>query len=280
MSPKSKRFTAIQLLSSLEVIASLSTDAKWLSWLKYQFTEAITRNKSEMHVTLADFVNNFYFKEPFLAHRLFDYLDRDKSGYLSLHEFINGLEVVVNGSQEEKMGFLFKVFDVDGNGRIDFNELKMMLRCCMDDSPSLDVQETVDDLATVLFRDTDIDDSGDISLNELKEAFKRHDGLFKSLSVSTSIWIKPKFINKTRKENVFAKAKRTIENKRPQIIFWSLYLAINMACMITAYITYQNSSPWVICARIFGNSLNFNCSLVLVLVLRKHLTWLRLNNNA
>ena len=46
--------------------------------------------------------------------------------------------------------------------------------------------------------------------------------------------------------------------------------------MITAYFNYSTSSYYVITARIFGNSLNFNCSLILVLVLRKHFTWLRI----
>lgn len=169
----------------------MSTDAKWLSWLKYQFTEAMNKNdrldKNELHVTLEDFIQNFYFKEPFLAHRLFTYLDKDKSGYLSLREFINGLELIVNGSQEEKMEFLFKVFDVDGNGRIDFIELRMMLRCCLEESPSLDLEETVDDLSALLFKHLDKDDSGDISIDELKSAFKEHYDLYKSLSLSTSI---------------------------------------------------------------------------------------------
>ena len=163
---------------------------KGLSWLKYQFTEAMNKKldvQNEMHVTLNDFVENFYFKEPFLAHRLFTYLDKDKSGYLSLREFINGLEIVVNGSQEEKMQFLFRVFDVDGNGRIDLDELKMMLRCCLEDSPSLDLEETVDDLSSLLFKNLVKDDSADISFDELKTAFKEHYDLYKSLSMSTSI---------------------------------------------------------------------------------------------
>jgi Ca2+-binding EF-hand superfamily protein len=134
----------------------MSTDSKWLSWLKFQFTDAMIKsnryNNNELYVTLDDFVENFNFKEPFLAERLFNYLDKDKSGTLTLHEFINGLEVVVNGNQESKMQFLFKVFDVDNDGHLDYEELRMMLKCCLEDSPSLDVEETVDDLAAVLFK--------------------------------------------------------------------------------------------------------------------------------
>ena len=181
----------------------MSTDAKWLSWLKYQFTEAILSNnkpnKLDCHVTFEDFTKNFTFKEPFLAKRLFNYLDTDKSGYLTLHEFINGLEVVVNGDDQEKMEFLFKVFDVDNDGCLDYAELRMLLKCCLEESPSLDIEEAVDDLTTALFRNTDSDCSGDITLAELKEAFRRHDSLFKTLTVSTSVWIKPKFVTQRKK---------------------------------------------------------------------------------
>ena len=45
--------------------------------------------------------------------------------------------------------------------------------------------------------------------------------------------------------------------------------------MVTAYLNYSDQAIFVIIARINGQSLNFNCSLILVLVLRKHFTWLR-----
>ncbi|CAF0736842.1 unnamed protein product [Brachionus calyciflorus] len=276
--PKSRRVNCLQLISSLEIIASLSTDAKWLSWLKYQFTDAINKrsrvDSNELHVTYDDFIENFDFKEPFLAQRLFGYLDKDGSGTLSLREFINGLEVVVNGSQEEKMEFLFKVFDVDNDGVIDYDEMRMMLKCCLEDTPSLDKNETIDDLAAVLFKDTDSDDSGTISIDELKKAFKRHESLFKTLSMSTSIWIKPKFINK-KKQKWHGKIKEKIVNNRAHVIFWSLYSIVHFLCALTALITYRKENIFVIFARMCGNSLNFNCALILTLVLRKHFSWYR-----
>jgi Ca2+-binding EF-hand superfamily protein/predicted ferric reductase len=228
-----------------------------------------------MYVTLQDFTENFYFKEPFLAQRLFSFLDKDRSGYLSLREFINGLEVVVNGNQERKMEFLFRVFDIDGDGHIDYNEMRMMLKCSLEESPSLDTEETVDDLAAFIFKDADTDGSGDISFEELKGAFKRNENLFKSLSMSTSIWIKPKFINKNRKNTFLRLIRDTVINRRAIFIFWSVYILINIVCMVFAYCNYYDKPGWLICARVFGNSLNFNCALVLVLVLRKHFTWLR-----
>jgi hypothetical protein len=164
---------------------------------------------------------------------------------------------------------------MDGDGSIDFNELRMLLKCCLEDSPSLSVDEGVDDLAIALFRNTDIDCSGEITLDELKGAFKRHDSLFKTLSINTSIWIKPKFINQRKKRNVYKNFKETLVNRRGLFVFWVVYGLIHIATTIYAYCEYYKETSLYICARIFGNGLNFNCALVLVLVLRKHFTWLR-----
>ena len=229
----------------------------------------------DCQITYDDFYRNFSFKEPFLAQRLFEYLDVDKSGYLSIREFINGLEIVVNGTDQEKMEFLFNVFDVDGDGRLDYGELRMLLKCCLEDSPSLDIESAVDDLTTALFRNTDTDCSGDITLGELKEAFRKHDSLFRTLTISTSVWIKPKMITHKNKTIWHKRFKEKMRNKRVVILFWFVYALINLATAVTAYFNYKDQPPLVIIARMCGNSLNFNCALVLGLVLRKHFTWLR-----
>jgi len=279
IAPKSRKISSLQLIASLGIIASLSKDAKWLSWLKYQFIEAVKNNSKsnlqDCHVAFDNFHKNFSFKEPFLARRLFDYLDVDKSGYLTIREFINGLEIVVNGNDQQKMEFLFNVFDIDNDGRLDYSELRMLLKCCLEDSPSLDIEEAVDDLTTALFRNTDSDCSGDITLAELKEAFRRHDSLFRTLTVSTSVWIKPKFVTHKKKLNWYKKLKEKMCNKRGVIVFWFIYALINFATGITAYFNYKDEPIFEIIARMCGNSLNFNCALVLGLVLRKHFTWLR-----
>jgi len=99
VSNKGKRIKADQLMTTLEIIASMSTDGKWLCWLKYQFmaTKSTAPVDSvggranpkkvrsiENKISLKQFMNNFDFKEPFLAQRLFNYLDKDKSSNLSI----------------------------------------------------------------------------------------------------------------------------------------------------------------------------------------------------
>ncbi len=69
------------------------------------------------------------------------------------------------------------------DGIIDFNEMKLLLRCFLEKSPSLDFEETLTELTTTLFKETDVDQSGDISLEELTDAFRRNEHLFKVLSL-------------------------------------------------------------------------------------------------
>jgi Ca2+-binding EF-hand superfamily protein len=61
--------------------------------------------------------------------------------------------------------------------------MKLLLRCFLEHSPSLDLEETLAELTTTLFKETDVDQSGDISLEELTNAFRRNEHLFKVLSL-------------------------------------------------------------------------------------------------
>ena len=171
------------------------------------------------------------------------------SGYLSMREFINGLEIIVNGNQTDKMKFLFNVFDLNGDGLIDLEEMKMLLKCCMEDTPYVDTDQTMEELASYLFTNSDKDNSGDINFEELQNALKKYDSIFSQLTFSTSIWIKPKFIGtqhkKGTKGKIQYKLKSIWNNKQPQIIFWSIYLAIHFACSFNAYISYSHMSIWV-----------------------------------
>jgi len=171
-----------------------------------------------------------------------------------MREFINGLEVIVNGTPDDKIRFLFRVFDVNCDGRIDFEEMKLLLNCCMEDTPYFDMDQVVEELTAYLFTKTDKDDSGDISFEELQEAFKKYDTIFSQLSFSTSIWIKPKMITKSQKKGrKFTEiCTNFIKNKQPLLIFWSIYSLITLLCAIHAIVKYidwhkfPDSNIWVI----------------------------------
>ncbi len=83
---------------------------------------------------------------------MFQLFDEDNSGTISLAELVNGLSIFLHGDDVEKLHFLFRVYDMDGeskqlkflhciylvipigNGYIEFKELHTVLKACMQES--------------------------------------------------------------------------------------------------------------------------------------------------
>lgn len=60
----------------------------------------------------------FFFSQPFFTERVFQIFDKDNSGSISLQEFIDAIHQFAGQSQEDKIKFLFKVYDIDGKLRL------------------------------------------------------------------------------------------------------------------------------------------------------------------
>jgi len=53
--------------------------------------------------------------QPFFTERVFQIFDKDNSGSISLQEFIDAMHQFAGQSPDDKIRFLFKVYDLDGN---------------------------------------------------------------------------------------------------------------------------------------------------------------------
>ena len=60
------------------------------------------------------FFLSFIFLQPFFVERAFRIFDRDKNGTVSMSEFIETMHQFAGQSTDEKLVFLFKVYDLDG----------------------------------------------------------------------------------------------------------------------------------------------------------------------
>merc|ERR1712179_348173 len=59
---------------------------------------------------------------------VFRTFDSDKNGFIDFKEFLMAIDVTSSGSPEEKLNWAFSMYDVDGNGWIDLMEMTRMVK--------------------------------------------------------------------------------------------------------------------------------------------------------
>ncbi|ESO81905.1 hypothetical protein LOTGIDRAFT_207486 [Lottia gigantea] len=247
------------------------SDTQWLQWVQNQFNNLAG---NEGHITYKRFKSVLKIKESFFAEKFFDFFDNDGDEKIQLFELMDGLRTLTRGSTTDKIRFLFNLYDLDGNGHIDIDELKTVLQSCVNES-SLKMSEIdVDRLTEVLFDSADTDCSGEITFEKLQTVLEQHPEVMKNLTISAAEWLKPSKTEKKRELPRYLQS-NYIRNNLKKIIFFIIYFMTNIGLYAYGAYSYRESNNAIIIARGSGMCLNFNCMFVLVLMLRKCITWLR-----
>lgn len=106
-----------------------------------------------------------------LVQRVISVFDKNGDGNISFYEFVTGLSrLTEGGSEQDKLKFLFSIYDIDNDGFISngelFRVLKMMVGNNLND---IQLQQLVD--RTIIKADEDYD--GKISFNEFCKVIYR-----------------------------------------------------------------------------------------------------------
>ncbi|KAJ3288637.1 EF-hand [Rhizoclosmatium globosum] len=104
-----------------------------------------------------------------LAYRMISVFDSEGNNEISFRQFLGWLSVFSKGaSREQKLEFAFRVYDVDADGIISFDDLQTILKLMVGKTLS---QKEIEDLVreTIWQADT-IDKDGAISFDEFKRS--------------------------------------------------------------------------------------------------------------
>ena len=63
------------------------------------------------------------------AKTLFDFFDKDKTNVLDFGEIFIGLTLLLDGTETEKIRVAFKLYDINGDGNLSYNELQHFFTC-------------------------------------------------------------------------------------------------------------------------------------------------------
>ncbi|XP_037622873.1 NADPH oxidase 5 [Sebastes umbrosus] len=265
---------------------SLDEDARWLEWVTKQF-ESIAGDDKEIDID--EFKTALKVKETaclnllycvfclqsFFAERFFALFDSDGSSSISLDELLKALDLLIHGSETDKLKFLFQVYDVDGSGSIDPDELRTVLKSCLRESAISLPEEKLDDLTLALFESADKDNSGSITFEELKAELENFPEVMENLTISAANWLKPPDVDQGKHHAPRYLTRAYWLNNSRKLFFLCLYAILSLLLFIIAMQQHRQGGVCFMVAKGCGQCLNFNCTFVMVLMLRRFLTWLR-----
>ncbi|KAM6185117.1 guanylyl cyclase-activating protein 1 [Rhynchocyon petersi] len=119
--------------------------------------------------------------------QMFETFDFNKDGYIDFMEYVAALSLVLKGKVEQKLRWYFKLYDVDGNGCIDRDELLTIIRAIRAINPCSDTALTAEEFTDLVFTKIDVNGDGELSLEEFMEGVQKDQMLLDTLTRSLDL---------------------------------------------------------------------------------------------
>ena len=111
-----------------------------------------------------------------VADHIFRLFDHNHDGCVDFTELMSTLSVTTSGCVQEKIEWIFDIYDVDGNGVVTLDELCAVVTCMqsVNDRRKREKSPTLlsEDMLEMVFTAADLNDDGKLSLQEFTEATK------------------------------------------------------------------------------------------------------------
>eukprot|EP01138_Halocafeteria_seosinensis_P010784 gb/GECG01011014.1/.p1 GENE.gb/GECG01011014.1/~~gb/GECG01011014.1/.p1 ORF type:complete len:1451 (+),score=219.92 gb/GECG01011014.1/:1-4353(+) len=173
---------------------ALAPKLRHLSVLKFTFKDLAARGSTGKDIDKNTFLKAFPLPG-LIGERLFTLFDKDESGVINYEEFIFGLAIWCRGTVEERMEFLFNMYDLNGDGYVSKADLRTMLNHLPRevvrtmDRGSLDVSSNselhtaaVDSMVKRAFEECDLDRDGKLSFQSFAKWLEKTPEILQFLS--------------------------------------------------------------------------------------------------
>jgi len=121
------------------------------------------------------------------ANHVFKVFDSDASGTIDFKEFIVALSVTSRGKMEDKLDWAFKLYDIDGDGKITYHEMLQIVESIYKMVGSMvklpEDEDTPEKRVKKFFRLMKKDESESLDMAEFKEGSRRDETIVAAFSL-------------------------------------------------------------------------------------------------
>ncbi|XP_035715757.1 neuronal calcium sensor 2 [Folsomia candida] len=125
--------------------------------------------------------------EEFCDH-VFRTFDLDQNGFIDFKEFLLAIDVTSSGTPEEKLKWAFRMYDVDGNGVIDLQEMQKIVQAIYEmlgTNAANRPQDSAEERAKSIFAKMDENGDGQLTQEEFLKGCLQDEELSKMLAPGT-----------------------------------------------------------------------------------------------
>jgi len=96
-------------------------------YLNELFLELSINGKSQPDIPKINFIRYLANVPLFISEKIFNSFNASKTGYLSLEEFCNNIQILKNGKFEDVAKIVFNIYDFDGDGIVSTKDIKLLI---------------------------------------------------------------------------------------------------------------------------------------------------------
>ncbi|XP_015916862.1 A-type potassium channel modulatory protein KCNIP1-like isoform X8 [Parasteatoda tepidariorum] len=125
------------------------------------------------------------------AHYVFNTFDQDHTGAITFTDFVIGLSVLARGSLQEKLRWVFSLYDINGDGYITKDEMSRIIASIYDMmgksiDPPMEEFTTRDHVERV-FQKLDLNNDGVVTMEEFMNSCTQDEHIKKSMTVFNTV---------------------------------------------------------------------------------------------
>ncbi|XP_003969759.1 guanylyl cyclase-activating protein 2-like [Takifugu rubripes] len=131
-------------------------------------------------------------EESLYIETIFHSFDTNKDNALDFLEYVAALHLLLRGNLEDRLKWSFKMYDKDGNGKLDRQEVKRLIKIIHKIKlQRSDINMTPSEICDRIFELVDNNNDGQISLSEFMEGAQKDEWVMNllKLDVNATSWV-------------------------------------------------------------------------------------------